>query len=394
MNTAIIKGQEVLNLLVIKNGRVITDEGIVEGKNVVINGSKILGIVDELPDTAEVIDAAGNFVSPGFIEIHIHGAAGRDTMDGTCDSINTISKAIAKHGTTSFLPTTVAFDKDTTKNAVNTVRKSMAEGTDAAEVLGIHLEGPFLNPKKKGAHELRYLRNPDIGYFMEMVDNNLSGIKIMTMAPELDGAKDLIKFLVGHGVVVSAGHSDGTYDDIITGIGEGVSHSTHLYNAMRGFNHREPGVVGAIFDSRITTEFIADGIHLHFAAIRTALAVKGYQNCALITDAMRACTMEPGKYSLGNLEVYVKDGAARLKDGTLAGSTLTMDRAVHNILKNTNLNIVEAVSMASSIPARIIKVDDRKGKIKQGYDADIIIFDNDVNVKTTIVGGKIIKDRG
>lgn len=380
-------------MLVIKNGRIITEEGIIEGKNLVIEGRKISGIVDELPEAQEIIDAKGNFVSPGFVEIHIHGAGGCDTMDGTCEAINNVSKAISKHGTTSFVPTTVTLDSHSTSMAVNAARKCMEDGTDGAQVLGIHLEGPFINEKNKGAHDIKYIRKPDINLLMEMVDNDLAGIKIMTLAPELDGADELIKFLVGHGVVVSAGHSDGTYGNIMEGIGRGISHSTHLYNAMRGFNHREPGVVGAIFDSRITTEFIADGIHLHFAAIRTALTVKGYENCALITDAMQACCMEPGVYMLGGQQVYVKEGAARLENGTLAGSVLTMDRAVRNVLKNTSLNLPEAVAMASSVPARIIKVDDRKGKIMQGYDADVIIFDPDINILATIAGGKKIYGR-
>lgn len=174
------------------------------------------------------------------------------------------------------------------------------------------------------------------------------------------------------------------------GIGSGASHSTHLYNAMRGFSHREPGVVGAVFDSRITTEFIADGIHIHFAAIRAALAIKGCQNCALVTDAMKACCMQDGVYALGGQDVFVKDGAAQLADGTLAGSMLTLDIAVRNIMRNTSLNIMEAVSMATSVPARIIKINDTKGYLKPGYDADIIVFDPDINVMTTIVGGKVV----
>lgn len=378
-------------MLAVKNGRIITDEGIIEGKNIIIENGLISKIVDYLPALAEVVDARGNFVSPGFIDIHTHGAGGYDTMDGSMNSINSISRIIAKHGVTSFLPTTMTASSDDIRNAVRAVRECMDNGTDGASVLGAHLEGPFINEKAKGAQNGRYVRIPDADLFMDIIGNDFTAIKRATIAPEIENASDLIGFMVGQGITVSLGHTLGTYDDIMNGISKGISHSTHLYNAMEGFGHREPGVVGAIFDSRITTEFIADGIHIHFAAIRTAIAVKGYQNCALITDSMQACCMEDGIYSLGKRKVFVKEGAARLKNGTLAGSTLTMDTAVKNVLKNTSLNIIEAVYMASAVPARIAKVTDTKGRIKQGYDADIIIFDPDINVKTTIINGQILK---
>jgi N-acetylglucosamine-6-phosphate deacetylase len=377
-------------LLSIINGRIITDEDILEGKVVNIEEGRIHSITSDIPDNSNIIDAKGNFVSPGFIDIHIHGAGGCDTMDGTFDSINTISKLIAKKGVTSFVPTTMTVGADEIKKAVKNIRFCIENPTDGANVLGTHLEGPFLSENAKGAHDKNYIKSPDIDFFLNLIGDDYSIIKTITVAPETDGAFDFIRFIAGHGIIASIGHSNGSYDDIIKSIGWGAVHSTHLYNAMRGFSHREPGVVGAIFDSRITTEFIADGIHIHFAAIRTALAVKGYQNCALVTDAMKACCMEDGIYNLGGQEVFVKDGAARLLDGTLAGSTLTLDIAVRNIMKNTSLNIMEAVSMATSVPARILRVNDKKGYIKPGYDADIIIFDPDINVRTTIVGGRVI----
>ncbi len=378
-------------MLTIKNGRIITNDGILDKKNIIIEDGKIKRISDKVPQGSEVIDAQGNFVAPGFIDMHIHGASNCDTMDGTYDSINTISKTIAKHGVTSFVPTTTTYDIGAIKKSIGAVRECMKNKTDGAQVLGVHLEGPYINEKVKGAQNGEYILKPGIDSFLDMIGGDFNGIIRITLAPEIEGADELIKFLVGKGVIVSVGHSYGTYDQIMHGIGMGISHSTHLYNAMRGFAHREPGVVGAIFDSGITTEFICDGVHIHFAAIRTAIAVKGYQNCALITDAMQACCMEDGEFSLGGQKVIVKDGAARLDDGTLAGSTLTLDRAVRNILKNTDLGITEAISMASSVPAKIIKVDDRKGYIKPGYDADIIILDSKINILKTIVGGKVIQ---
>ena len=377
-------------MLSIVNGRIITGEEILEGKSLNIEDDKIQSITCGVPGNSTIIDAKGNFVSPGFIDIHIHGAGGSDTMDATFDSINTISKTIAQRGVTSFVPTTMSAHADDIKRAIKNIRFCMKNCTDGANVLGAHLEGPFLSEDAKGAHDINYLKSPDIDFFVSLVEDDFSIIKTITIAPEIYGAIDFIRFITGHGIIASIGHSYGSYDDIMKGIGSGASHSTHLYNAMRGFSHREPGVVGAIFDSRITTEFIADGIHIHFAAIRTALAVKGYQNCALVTDAMKACCMQDGVYALGGQDVFVADGAARLADGTLAGSMLTLDIAVRNIMRNTSLNIMEAVSMATSVPARIIKVNDTKGHLKPGYDADIIVFDPDINVMTTIVGGRVV----
>lgn len=382
--------KKVLDLLAVKNGRIITCEGILENKCLIINQGKILEIMESIPSGVDIIDAEGNFISPGFIDIHIHGAGGYDTMDGNYDSLNIISKIIAKHGVTSFVPTTMTVGVDEIKKALCAIRTGMKKGTEGANILGAHLEGPFLSEKFKGAHDASFIRKPDVDFFIDLIEDDYPLIKRVTIAPEIYGAMEFIRFLVGQGINASIGHSSGNYDDIMGAIGCGASHSTHLYNAMSGFNHREPGVVGAIFDSRISTEFIADGIHVHFAAIRTALAAKGYQNCALISDAMKACCMEDGTYSLGGQEVFVNNGEARLAGGTLAGSTLTLDTAVRNIMKNTPLNIKEAVSMATAVPARICRVDSSKGYIKKGYDADIIIFDSDINIKTTIVGGKLI----
>jgi len=377
-------------LLVITNGRIIVDDKVLEGSNIIIKDDRILAITDEIPANAEVIDAGYNFVSPGFIDIHVHGAGGYDVMDGTFESINSISKTIAKHGVTSFIPTTMTMDQESIKKALRAIKICKSKGTEGANVLGAHLEGPFINEEFKGAHDERYIKSPDIDLFIELVENDFSLIRRVTIAPELNKASELIRFLVGHGITVSIGHSGGNYDEIRAAIGSGVCHSTHLYNAMKGFSHREPGVVGAIFDSRISTEIIADGIHVHFAAIRTALAKKGYRNCALVSDSMEAACMDDGTYSLGGRDVFVNNGEARLSNGTLAGSTLTLDTAVRNILKNTHYNIAEAVAMASAVPARICKADDTKGHIKPGYDADIIIFDPEVNIKTTIIGGRVI----
>jgi N-acetylglucosamine 6-phosphate deacetylase (EC 3.5.1.25) len=373
--------------ILIVNGRLLLDNNIVDDKDLLIENNKIAAIGKGLSGD-NVINADGNYVSPGFIDIHIHGSAGFDTMDGTFDAINAISKSIAKRGTTSFLPTTMTEDKNKIKNAIKNVYKNKNR-VEGAEILGIHMEGPFINPKQKGAQDEKFILKPTIDNFLELCSDYLDIVKLVTIAPEIEGSLDLIKFLKEKGIIVSVGHTDSTYDEVAAGFKAGITHATHVFNAMRGFHHREVGTLGAIFDLDISAELIADGIHSVFPAIRTVLKLKGKKNTNLITDAMMAANLSDGLYQLGGQDVYVKDGAARLKSGVLAGSTLTLDKAVKNILANTDLSLYESVALASYNSAKVIGVHDRKGLIKEGYDADIVIFDDDINIKKTIVGGKI-----
>lgn len=377
--------------ILIVDGRLLLDNNIVDDKDLLIEDNKIAAIGKGLSGD-NVINADGNYVSPGFIDIHIHGSAGFDTMDGTFDAINAISKSIAKRGTTSFLPTTMTEDKNKIKNAIKNVyeNKNHVEG---AEILGIHMEGPFINPKQKGAQDEKFILKPTIDNFLELCGDYLDIVKLVTIAPEIEGSLNLIKFLKEKGIIVSVGHTDSTYDEVAAGFKAGITHATHVFNAMRGFHHREVGTLGAIFDLDISAELIADGIHSVFPAIRTVLKLKGKKNTNLITDAMMAANLSDGLYQLGGQDVYVKDGAARLKSGVLAGSTLTLDKAVKNILANTDLSLYESVALASYNSAKVIGVHDRKGLIKEGYDADIVIFDDDINIKKTIVGGKIVYEK-
>ncbi|PHO06131.1 N-acetylglucosamine-6-phosphate deacetylase, partial [Thermoanaerobacterium thermosaccharolyticum] len=379
-----------MSILII-NGRLLLDNNIVDGKDLLIEDNKIAAIGKGLSGD-NVINADGNYISPGFIDIHIHGSAGFDTMDGTFDAINAISKSIAKRGTTSFLPTTMTEDKNKIKNAIKNVyeNKNRVEG---AEILGIHMEGPFINPKQKGAQDEKFILKPTIDNFLELCGDYIDIVKLVTIAPEIEGSLDLIKFLKEKGIIVSVGHTDSTYDEVAAGFKAGITHATHVFNAMRGFHHREVGTLGAIFDLDISAELIVDGIHSVFPAIRTVLKLKGKGNTNLITDAMMAANLSDGVYQLGGQDVYVKDGAARLKSGVLAGSTLTLDKAVKNILTNTDLSLYESVALASYNSAKVIGVHDRKGLIREGYDADIVIFDDDIDIKKTIVGGKIVYEK-
>lgn len=376
--------------MLIKNCKIIFQDKIEYG-NVLIKDGKIEKITSETLDDNEIIDAEGLYLSPGFIDVHIHGAGGCDTMDGTAESLNIISKTIASFGTTSFLPTTMTCALEDIKKAVAAAARCMEEGTEGANIVGVHLEGPFISPSMIGAQNPKYIEKPSINTFKYMIGENLPIIKSITLAPEVEGAKELIEYLKNKGIVVSIGHSKATYKETVESIKCGVCHSTHLYNAMTPLHHREPGIVGAIFDTDITTETISDGIHISYPSLRIAYKQKGFNKVLLVTDAMMACGMPEGKYALGGQDVFVKDGAARLEGGSLAGSVLTLDKAIRNVYKNSNYALYDIIKMATYNGAKHCKVEDRKGLIKEGYDADLVLFDDDINIKKVIIGGKIFK---
>lgn len=375
--------------MLIKNCKIILEDHIEEGSVLIQNG-KIQSIYSLNENDETIIDGKGLYLSPGFIDIHIHGAGGFDTMDGSYEALNTISKTIAKNGTTSFLPTTMTCDSEDIKKALSAICDAKDHGTDGAEILGTHLEGPFINPAMIGAQNPNYIKQPSIKEFESIVGAHNHQVTSVTLAPEMDGAPDLIKYLVDNNINVSIGHSAATYEETIQAIHLGLSHSTHLFNAMSGFHHREPGVVGAIFDSEITTEFIGDGIHATYPTLRVAIKQKGTDKIMLVSDAMRACCMPDGLYSLGGQDVYVANGQANLKNGALAGSILTLIQAVKNMHDNTTLPLYEIIKMASYNPAKYCGVDHRKGLIKEGYDADLVLFDESIEIKYTIVGGKLV----
>lgn len=370
----------------IKNARIVTSDGVIKG-SVEIKDGKILRITKNKYPDGEGIDAQNNYLAPGLIDMHIHGISGFDSMGKNYDSINSMSKALVKHGVTSFVPTTMTVDIDSIKSSVENISIAIKKGVEGANIEGIHIEGPFISPDMVGAQDPKFVKKPSKKDFEYIAGPYANYIKTITIAPEVDGALEFIKYVEGLGINASCGHTNGKYNDLARGIDAGISHATHLYNAMRGFHHREPGIVGGIFDSNITTEIIADGIHSHFAAVRCAYKLKGADKLALITDAMMACDMKDGEYTLGGQKVFVKDGAARLAAGQLAGSTLTLDKAIKNVINNCDINLIDAVKMASATPARILKIDYKKGYIKEGYDADIVIFDDNINVIKTFVRG-------
>ncbi|MCM8900157.1 N-acetylglucosamine-6-phosphate deacetylase [Caldicoprobacter algeriensis] len=363
--------------------------------DVVMEDGKILDVAPKGKYAeGEVIDAKGNYICPGFIDIHVHGCKGRDVMDGSVESLEVMAEFMAMHGTTAFLATTTTHGREEIRKSLKAVSDALHKNIKGAQILGVHLEGPFINSEAKGAHDEKYILAPSRESFRELVGDYESIIKRVTMAPDVEGAKELVNYLTGRGIVVSMGHTVGSYEQCMAGFEWGMTHVTHLYNAMSPLKHREPGAVGAAFDrDGVTVELIADLIHVHPAALRIAVAVKGSDSVALITDAMSATGMGDGDYVLGGLEVVVKEGVARLKErGNLAGSTLTQDQALRNMVL-IGIPLEDAVKMLTEVPAYIIGIGDKKGRIKKGFDADLVILDEKLHVSKVFIKGEGIYKR-
>lgn len=384
------------NITCIKGGRIILENEVLEGK-VIIFSDKIIDILDcgiyEESDWAlkcnKVIDAQGKYVSPGFIDVHIHGAGGKDTMDGELSGLRTISEALAENGVTAFLPTTMTMGKEKIYKALDTVRIASLENFRGAKILGANLEGPFISRKYKGSHDENHIIKPDF----QFIKNYTDIIKIITIAPEEDPGFRFIKEAASRGIVLSMGHTDADYETAMEAVRNGISSATHMFNAMPAFHHRAPGAAGAVLYSDVSFELIADMVHIHPALFNILLKATGRGRMVLITDAMRACGMKNGCWDLGGQKVTVENNSARLVDGTLAGSILTLNRAVFNIMKHTELEIHEAVALASLNPARLINMDGTKGSIEKGKDADLIIFDESLEVDLSISDGRIIYEK-
>jgi len=386
--------------IIIINGTIITPFYLISDKDIIVEEGKIIEIVNkkELSTStltgAEVIEGKDKYIVPGYIDLHVHGGGGSDVMDGDYEAINQIAIAHSHFGTTSFLPTTMTMSKDKIIRSLRSICEAVKKGTAGAKILGIHMEGPYINPEKKGAQREIDIREPSIKEFTEL--NKASGnlIRLVTIAPEMPGAIDFIRWLHQQGIIVSVGHSNATYQQVQEGIQAGLSHVTHIFNAMRGLHHREPGVVGAALSSpKLIVEMIADGIHLHPIVLKMLTQIKESEKLVLITDAMRAAGMPEGVYELGGQEVTVTKGQARLKDGTLAGSVLTMDKAVKNLVTKVDIALPKAIQMASFNPAKSIGIDDKKGSLEPGKDADIVILNKNLETELTIVTGKIVYRR-
>lgn len=387
-------------IIIIINGTIITPFRLLSGKAIIVEKGRIREIVnkEELSSAtlteAEIIEAQDKFVVPGYIDIHIHGGGDSDVMDGNYEAINQISITHSHFGTTSFLPTTMTMSKDKILRSLRSIGEAAKKGTAGAEILGIHMEGPYINPEKKGAQKEEDIRVPSIEEFTQFQQASGDLIRLVTIAPEIPGAIDFIKYLDKQNIIVSGGHSNSTYTQVQAAIQAGLSHVTHTFNAMRGLHHREPGVVGAALSSpELTVEMIADGIHIHPVVMKILIQAKEIEKIVLITDAMRAAGMSEGIYELGGQEVTVNKEQARLKDGTLAGSILTMDQAVKNLVTKVSISLPKAIQMASFNPAKSIGVENKKGSLEPGKDADIVILNKKLEAELTMVTGKVVYRR-
>lgn len=376
-----MKGLKNVTAYIAGKGLIRTDIAIEDGKIAAI------GKLD-----VEPIFETDGIVLPGFIDEHIHGAGGSDAMDGTEEALQTISEYVAKEGTTGFLATTMTQSPENIGKALKNVKNVREKGEyKGAEVLGVHLEGPFISPKHVGAQPLEYVAKPAPETFDKY--NELSGgnIKIVTLAPEVEGGLDLVKHLKNIGVVASIGHTGAKFSDVEAAVAAGASNVTHTYNAQTPLHHREAGVVGAamLFDE-LNCEMICDTIHVSVPAIRIFVKNKPHDKFTLITDAMRAKGMPDGLSELGGQQVFVKNGEARLADGTLAGSVLKMNVAIKNLVEKVGVSLTEAVDFASANPAKNLGLYDERGSIEVGKRADFAVMDKDFNILCTVVGGKVV----
>ena len=337
-----------------------------------------------LPSGATEISASGQTAIPGFIDVHIHGAGGHDVMEGTIEAMSTVAKTLARHGTTSFVATTVTASLE---GIARYITQQCATLETKAEVLGIHYEGPFINKARRGVHPAEWIQSPTAELLQRLLQAGAGNARILTIAPELLGAIPCMKAARDAGVVVAMGHTDATYEQARAGIAHGAHHAVHVYNAMRPFSHRDSGVIGAVLTSpEVTAELIADGVHVEEAAMRLLLQAKGAGCVILISDGLSATGMPDGKYMLGGFEVTVSGGVCRNAEGKLAGSTLTLDRALRNVVA-LGIPLQDAVRMLTANPAKLLGIEFKKGALRTGADADIVLLDENLQVSNVWARG-------
>jgi N-acetylglucosamine-6-phosphate deacetylase len=373
--TAILPDREVPDALVLLEGETISYAGPAAEA--------------DIPAGAGRVNARGHLVLPGLIDTHVHGTRGDDVMLSGAEGIRRISVRFPQHGTTAWLPSTISARHGELLQAVRWCVEAAETPVGGAEIVGIHVEGPYINLKRKGAQPAEGIRDPDMAEVRELLQAAEGRIRVVTLAPELPGALDLIRELTRHGIVASLGHSDATYEEALAGIEAGATHATHLFNAMRPIHHRDPGIITACLNEpRVLAEVIPDGVHLHPHVVRMALKAKGADGAAIITDAFSATGLPDGEHTLGPHTVHVRGPLCTLADGTIAGSILTMERAVRNALEWSDLTRVEVVRAASLVPARIAGCADRKGSLEPGKDADVTLLDSSYRCAATWVRGR------
>ncbi len=404
------------NPLVFKNAKMITPMRVIDNGILVASDGKITYVNPEdeikVPENARIIDVAGKYLAPGFIDIHLHGGGGADTMDATQEAMDKISIVHAKGGSTSIVPTTLSAPMDDIIRAIKAIELAKKRTLPGAQVLGAHLEGPYFSMEQKGAQNPEFLKNPTPGEYIKILDE-CNCILRVSAAPELEGGLELGRELKKRGIVASIAHTNATYQDILTAIDAGYTHVTHMYSGMSGLKrinaYRISGVIeSTLLLDELTTEVIADGHHLPPSLIKLIIKAGGLEKVSVITDAISATGLGPGEYSIGGLDIIVEANVAEefeipeveenyvaklLTRDAFAGSVATMNRCVKNIVKFVGLSIQDAVKMATINPAKVIGVDDKKGSLTKGKDADIVVLDEDVNVVMTVVGGRIVYEK-
>ncbi|MGW7540892.1 N-acetylglucosamine-6-phosphate deacetylase [Streptomyces sp. NPDC054770] len=360
----------------LSGARVVLPTGVVENGRLAVDGTKIAA---DVPENAQVIDLTGHWLLPGFVDLHNHGGGGASFSSGTADQVLTGVRTHRLHGTTTLVVSTVTDDMDVLARQAGLLSELAEQG----EIAGIHFEGPFISPCRKGAHSEGLLRHPDPAEVRKLLDAARGHAKMVTLATELPGGIDSVRLLAEHGVIAAVGHTDATYEQTVEAIDAGATVATHLFNAMPQIGHRAPGPIAALLeDERVMVELINDGTHLHPAALQLAFHHAGPDRVAFITDAMDAAGFGDGRYLLGPLEVEVTDGVARLADsGAIAGSTLTLDRALRRAVTVDRLPVEHAVAALSANPARLLGLYDRVGSLEPGKDADLLVLDADFTLK-------------
>ena len=356
-----------------------------------VNNGSIAYAGSERSYGGEILNYKGDLICPGFIDIHVHGGAGVDAMDSDPKSLDRLSTYLAAGGVTGFLATTNTAPLEELKAALCRVKAAQGMYALGAPILGTHVEGPFISQEKKGAQDSEYVRQITDLELNAIYQASGGTIKIMTLAPESQDAFKAADWLVKKGVVASAGHTDATYEEAMRAFDIGFTHLSHFYNGMRGFHHREPGVVGAgLTDGRVTLELVADGVHVHPAALKLALLTKGPAKIALVSDSVKPAGLPDGEHNLGGRVYLVKGRSITLENGVIAGSGIRLNDAIRIMVNEAGSTIMEAVQMASTTPARILRLTSRKGELIEGSDADVTVLDRGYKVLRTIIGGETV----